>query len=93
MNNKLLRGLAIGSGTDSWGWAMGCWFSIAAEAWKRNLEIPHQWKYQPGASNDPRDPESYEYAYCIEASDDELIEAGNILERYLRLLKKQGYDY
>lgn len=76
-----------------YGWCMSAWFAVAAEMYWRGMDIPSDWNYSPGAARDPREPDAPEYLYCLEASNDELRAAGNVLARYARMLKHAGKDY
>ena len=95
MTNELLKELKSLDlfSLDEWDGAMGALFSIASEMFMRDLDIPSEWGYSPGMTDDPREPESIEFEACKEASDSDLEETGKMLNRYLDILKKQGKDY
>lgn len=78
---------------DHWGTAMEGWFEAVAHMWWRGLPIPSKYEYRPGMSNDQREPDSYFYALCEEASDEVLIQIAELMFRYCQYLKFKGVDY
>jgi len=78
---------------DQWGSAMAPFFDVAAELWWRGECVPSHWQYTPGMASDPRDPESYFFELAGDSTNDELIYAGNVLERYTRNLDRRGLSY
>jgi len=94
MKNTLLKELvAFGSaGCDSWSWSMSCFFAVTSEMFYRGLNIPAKWQYTPliDVYGDSRDKECYEFEFCKNATGTDLEHAGQILDRYTRLLKQAG---
>ena len=83
--------VAVCSG-DDWGDCMGALFDIAAELYLRcQWNVPQHWEYKP--SPNLRREENYFAGVCRDTPTKELIRVGNILFRYLRLLKHFGKDY
>lgn len=78
---------------DPWGTSMSVWFQVAAELYARGTKIPFHWNYTAGASNDPREPESYWFDVLQDCESDTLREFGNMLFVYSRKLSALGYDY
>lgn len=77
---------------DSWGNSMSWWFAIADELeGNRGLLCPEHWEYRMSPMRP--DNENYEASIVTDYPDDDLIEFGNVLERYTRLLKHLGEDY
>lgn len=89
----LIKELKVDLHSDEWGHAMSAWFDVAAEAFHRCLDIPSHWEYRPSPCNDPRDLDSWFARVAVDASDDELIKFGNLMERYTRILQRAGKDY
>lgn len=78
---------------DPWGSAMDVFFPIASELYMRGVDIPSQWGYAPGLTDDPRDPENYYTDLIINESDNDLLEFGNLLHRYTNYLDRAGCSY
>lgn len=76
---------------DAWGDCMGAWFAVAAELYVRG-SVPENWRFRPGSS-DPREPDDCWTDELVIHSDDDLIEFGNVLCRYSRMLRNAGHDY
>ena len=87
---------------DAWGWAMGHSFAISANLYARRWVVPAKWKYRnPWAPEHERGiiaetwPDS-EYSNLIDAGAigaNDLRRAGNVLNRYCRILVRGGKDY
>lgn len=77
---------------DPWGVVMGHWFDVAAELWWRG-EVPASWGYRPGAVGDPRETDSPFADFIREVPSESLVEFGNVLDRYSRMLRAAGKDY
>jgi len=73
------------SGCDD---ALEAWFECAAQMFIRGMRIPFVWEYKP-RSNNPTEIDSYFHEFFKESSDEELIEIGNFLFRYLRLYRNE----
>jgi hypothetical protein len=79
---------------DPWGSVMGALFDIAHELHHRNADIPSEWEFNPGmGSGDLRDHESSHFEEFAAASESDLIELGNMLNRASDILRAQGKDY
>jgi len=79
---------------DSWGTAMQWFFTIADELYfEREITVPSEWEFRPsplGPSNDDDDLTTQ----MVRGYDDEtLVAFGNILNRYVRFLKRAGKYY
>lgn len=82
---------------DSWGTCMTHWFGIANALEASGLIVPEEWQYRPGALGP--DVESWpnsEYYDDLQSgyhSPEDLIEAGNVLQRWASMLECAGKDY
>lgn len=82
-----------GPDPDRWGEAMGAFFDIADVLEHEGAEIPHSWGWHHGPLC--TGTEAYE-RFGFAANHAPLaafVRAGNILERYTRLLRRAGLDY
>lgn len=79
--------------SDPWGHCMGCRFDLCAELWHRGDPIPDDWHYGPGATNDPREPDSYWFSVLQDVDSAVLVEFGTILKRYSDKLEAAGHSY
>jgi len=95
MKNELLDILRIDLPIDRWGHAMSAWFDVAEEMYIRDINIPEQWKFNPGIGvlRGERNEGSLFKVFGIELTDDELIYAGRVLERYTSILDSAGMSY
>lgn len=78
---------------DPWASALCLWFDIAGYLWSMGVAIPCSWEYSPGAGGGGADEESYYYEDIKAATEEELLWAGNVTERYTRILKAAGHSY
>lgn len=82
---------------DPWGSAMGYLFAIAAVVHVRTGDTPDSWQYRPspllGAEILEDDDVDYETIEAREHPTDVLIDAGNVLNRYVAILRRHGRDY
>lgn len=78
---------------DPWGSAMGAWFDVAAELYRRDPDlVPLAWEYRPGAYG-ISEPETYFGEICAETETDALVRLGRVLDRYCDKLRVSGRDY
>ena len=94
---------------DLWGWANGHMFGLCAVLYATESEIPREWEYRHSPVQSAQellthfldapddccwpDSEYFDMARRLEISHDDLRHAGNVLVRYMRLLKHAGKDY
>jgi len=79
---------------DSWGHAMSWFFDIATELDDRGEDTPHHWQFRRGAGGRGTTWEGLDERYTIaRASNEALIQFGNLLCRYTDLLKRKGESY
>jgi hypothetical protein len=79
---------------DAWGNAMNWLFHIADELYHNRLTpVPDDWGFRPSPHGPTNHPGDYETECVAEASDEDLIRFGNVLNRYAGLLKRAGHDY
>lgn len=79
---------------DKWGWALLWLFAIADYLfWKLDADVPPEWEFRPGAGGYAEEDYDYEIDIMSELDVEQLIYLGNVLNRYLRLLKRHGEDY
>jgi hypothetical protein len=79
---------------DKWGHTMSWLFHIADELYHhRETPVPDDWGFRPSPLGPSNDPDSYETECVAEATDEELVRFGNVLNRYAGLLKRAGRDY
>lgn len=78
---------------DPWGAAIVAFFGVAAELCHRGESTPAHWQYSPGMGDDPREPEDYLFEDFEQADTEDLIQFGNVLERYTRNLDRTGKSY
>ena len=79
---------------DAWGCSLQALFAIAGELHYRGFDTPEDWGYQPGAmGGDPRVVEDIWFSECETASPEELEHFGNVLSRYINILRRAGRDY
>lgn len=76
---------------DKWGSAMNALFDVSAELWWRGEFIP--WDYSPGATDDPREPNSYMAEVSADTDTDALLAFGRVLDRYTDQLRRADLDY
>lgn len=92
-------------GGDRYGWALGHHFAIAETLYAMGEDIPDEWEFRPGLglNHSLEDIDLYDHPwpdvrYVEEVlngawSADDLRRAGNVLSRYVDLLKRHGLDY
>lgn len=84
---------------DSWGTCMMHWFGIANTIHGYIGETPAEWRYRPGlfvndVLTDEWPDREYAEAYRDERlSVEQLLYAGNVLERWSRMLDRAGRSY
>lgn len=78
---------------DRWGSAMIAFFTVANEINHREELTPSKWGYRPAMTEDPRESEDYLFEACEQATTEDLVHFGNILERYTRNLDRLGESY
>lgn len=92
----------ISAGWDSgdlYGSAMQQWFGISSALHVRGEDIPAEWCFRPGAClrtvDDLEDSDRWfwELLETGEATADDLRTAGNVLQRYVRVLERYGHTY
>ena len=96
MNKVLKQDLELSQDGDDWGWSMSCLFAIADVLYDEGL-VPDEWHFRQS----PFGPnaESWEYQRILDLVDckyatlDDVLEFGNILNRYCDILRAQGRDY
>lgn len=104
MNQHIRSIIDISGGDrgDQWGESMGAWFDIA-HALEHYDAVPFDWEYRdspichglephPSGQNDQAIMLT-EWLDDGTVTVDDLVTAGNVLNRYIRLLKHQGRDY
>ena len=79
--------------SDEWEVAVDAWFECAGHLWLRGEHIPYEWKYSPGATDDPTEPDSYFHELFETADTNELFDIGAFLFRYCQYLKYKGLNY
>jgi hypothetical protein len=77
---------------DPWGTCMSWWFATAAELFERGVYLPGGWQYRPSPMG-AIDPDAYESPIVAEATDDDLLRFGCLLDRYTSKLKASGKAY
>lgn len=98
MNTEAKFLISLDSGDDPWGHAMGHMFAIAHTLYMFGGPIPSAWQYRPGLREDePRGewPDS-EWESLYEdgsVTADDLVQAGNVLSRYINILDSKGLSY
>lgn len=101
--NKEIDGL-LRLGDDPWGDSLGVFFGIAEALYRDCEDIPAHWQYRASpmiVPGEPRGEDDDSWPECeIEqlyadgyVTADELRHAGNVVERYLNLVKMAGLDY
>ncbi len=78
---------------DKWGSSLTAWFTVANEISYRDECTPNAWQYSPAMADDPRESDDYLYEECTQADLADLIQFGDVLERYTRNLERNGYSY
>ena len=84
---------------DAWGSAMLHWFAISGWLHRLGHTTPPEWEYLPGMAVMDEDPEEWpdsEYGSLWAAGEfdvDDLIQAGNVLCRYVAILDRAGHSY
>jgi hypothetical protein len=87
---------------DAWGSALSAHFDIAECLYRNGAQVPEAWEFRPSPMlnvGDPLDPEDCSYFaeqiehMMREGQVSNLIHAGNVLARYVHLLKLAGKDY
>ena len=92
--NDLINEMKVGFDSDYWGSGMICFFSVAHEMYHRDLDIPNKWGFSPGVgSGDLREHDDYCFPFCEDATDETLLNAGNILNKYTSYLRYNQLDY
>lgn len=80
-----------GDSGDPWGSCLSVHFQLADYLhFKRSASVPQHWEYSPGLGSDI-DPEWENFFESTPL--EQLIQFGNILERYANILRTQGKDY
>lgn len=79
--------------SDKWGEVMAAWFECAAHLWMKGANVPYEWQYSPGMTNNPIDKESYYYSIFKKCSERQLLIIGNFLCRLSSFLKRAELDY
>ena len=70
-----------------WDDCLLAFFSVVTELYLRDPDsVPQHWYYEPGACEPSRDPDAVWHDVLSFARGDALIEFGNILERYSKML-------
>jgi len=94
MNVKELKNeLRLTADGDNWGNAMLTWFECAGQMNKRRLAVPVDWQYRPGMGLDGTDEENYFCSLFRSSHDEDLVQIGEFLCRYCRLLEYKGESY
>ena len=78
---------------DLWGENMEAWFAVAAELCYRGENVPADWEYRAGMSDDPREHDSFWFDILVEADSEHLLLFGNYLNARSECLKAAGLDY
>jgi hypothetical protein len=81
----------IDKNSDPYGHAMG-WLGDIADVlhWKRNRQVPAEWGYKPGLF----DPTTVMENETVATTETEtLVNFGDVLNRYIGILKLHGRDY
>ena len=78
--------------SDPFACSMNAWFLVAGVLYDRGEDIPQHWQYKPGLGP-LADFDSYDIEEVQATPTEELIHAGNVLERYTRFLDKAGRSY
>ncbi len=83
---------------DPWGSAMSHWFAIAGTLYREGMATPEEWRYHPGLfeQEDPRDWPATEYAEMLargQVTLADVLTAGQVMDRYVRILVRVGRDY
>lgn len=106
MHPLMRSNLEYGYSGDVWADTMGAWFDIADVLYVSGNDIPAHWEYnQPWPSEtvestmfDPDQGSVFAQTTMLDLRDgsltaDDLRQAGDVLERYSRILKAQGRSY
>lgn len=108
MNKEIRELIALDSGDyDQWGWANSHMFAIYDVLYANGEGVPASWEYvNPwprdrvleglDASRLAEEWPGHEYLWLYDGEEitaDDLRRAGEVLIRYLRLLKRAGKDY
>lgn len=80
-------------GGDAWGSVMGWWFAIADYLTENFDGVPGSWGFQQSPFGVDKDAYEFEWLTELQPTEEQLIHAGNILERYAAQLKLAGEDY
>ena len=78
---------------DNWGTTMECWFESVGNLWYKNEDIPVEWKYSPGMTNDPRNSESYWHVDMKHTKLPVLWDIAKFCSKYAHILDKAGKSY
>ena len=94
-DNRVIDALRDGGvRSDPWGSFMSLWFDVAAELHHRGEDVPDEWQYSPSpAGGDIREHDSWGFDVCVDASAEDLIQAGDFCKRVCDRLRAAGRDY
>ena len=95
MLNALKADFRLMSDGDDWGNLKHWWFTIADEIYfnRPGLTVPASWRFRPSILGETNDPDDYVTTAVREATDDNLMRFGLLLDRYARFLIRAGKDY
>lgn len=86
--------------SDPWGSALNAQFDIAECLHRNGVDVPAHWEFSPGlaASHEPTEEDSTWFAMELEVMIKQghvrnIIDAGNVLARYITLCESEGRSY
>ena len=83
---------------DPWGTAMGLMFDMCAFMWHADFPIPTDWHYSPGANpsaevRELKRSNPWRYDAFMRTEPDTFVRTGHVLNRYIRMLDRNGFSY
>ena len=78
---------------DPWGHAMGAFFDVAGELWRRGCCTPDTWHYSPGAGGPEVSEDAAAVFADLDTTDDQLRRLGAFLHRLTGRLDRAGRSY
>lgn len=80
--------------SDPYGWAMSWWFAICDRLhFATDTTVPDEWQFSPSPLGPTSSDDEYKSEILQDFSDRQLCYVGEVLHRYVALLKLNGKDY
>lgn len=92
---ELVAEYRLCSDGDAWGETMHWWFVIADEIHfnRDDLSVPSEWQFRPSPMGPSNEEDDYAVNVVRDASDEDLVTFGGMMNRLASILKASGRDY